>query len=88
LSVKVGIEADAKAAEAAFLAERDIAPDAVDVPDLGEAAFARETGSDSKVVFRIGNLTAEVQYRTERSGSSEQVLKAARWVHKSLQAVR
>lgn len=56
------------------------------LPDLGEAAYAAPgPAGDSVVVFRAGNLVAEIQYRTGRDRQDELARQAARWARASLE---
>ncbi|MFI0351416.1 hypothetical protein [Actinomadura sp. 9N407] len=88
LAVTLRIVPEAKAADQAFIQDRNNAVDPTDVPDLGDAAFAYDTDSDSKLVFRVDNLTAEINYQDDDSASPQKALKAARWVERSLEAGR
>ncbi|MFG2085138.1 MULTISPECIES: serine/threonine-protein kinase [unclassified Spirillospora] len=56
------------------------------LPDLGEAAYAAPGPvGDSVVLFRVGNLVAEIQYGTGRDGQDELARQAARWARASLE---
>ncbi|MEW2355899.1 protein kinase [Spirillospora sp. NPDC029432] len=52
---------------------------------LGEAAFAHDAAGDSIVFFLVDNLTVEVRYESKRLDPYRQAVKAARWVHASIE---
>ncbi|TDC78668.1 serine/threonine-protein kinase [Actinomadura sp. 7K507] len=56
------------------------------LPDLGEAAFTTPgPDGDSVIHFRVGNLVAEIRYRTGRDRRDELARQAARWARSSLE---
>lgn len=85
LTVTLRTAPDRAAAGRQLAKERDAGLSGVaTVADLGDEAYSAESGSRFLVLFRAGDLLAEVAYRAERPDASQEALKAARWVEKSL----
>ncbi|MFB4313100.1 serine/threonine-protein kinase [Actinomadura sp. 21ATH] len=85
LDVEVRAASGAADARREFGEERRNATAVTNLGGLGEAAFAHNAAGDSIVFFLVDNLTVEVRYGSERLDPYRQAVKAARWVHASIE---
>ncbi|MFF5260822.1 serine/threonine-protein kinase [Actinomadura viridis] len=85
LTVTLRTAPDRAAAGRRLAKERDAGLSGVaPVADLGDEAYSAESGARFLVLFRVGDLLAEVAYRAERPDASQEAVKVARRVGKSL----